>query len=235
VLLDKEIVARSNTVALDFGRALFGSTGAILFTVMVAISCFGALNGSFYTSARLIYVAGRERYLPAMFGRLHSSRGTPLNALCLQAVVTLLFIIVGGGFRSLINFAIVASWGFYFLTVLGLVILRFKEPNLERPYKTFLITPLMFCAVALFLLCMPILAAPLEAMAALGFILAGIPVYYLTQTSAELRSDSMWGRTSSFFGSLFGRFGSKRADGWVPVSTEDEPIEMAQTNLRTTS
>jgi hypothetical protein len=31
--------------------------------------------------------------------------------------------------------------------VLGLVILRIKEPNLERPYKTWIITPLTFCAV----------------------------------------------------------------------------------------
>lgn len=39
---------------------------------------------------------------------------------------------IGNGFRSLINFSVVASWAFYFLTVLGLVILRVKEPLLER-------------------------------------------------------------------------------------------------------
>ena len=68
--------------------------------------------------------------------------------MCLQAAITILFIILGGGFRSLINFAVVASWAFYFLTVLlssrefflvlmrmqvlGLVILRIKEPMLKR-------------------------------------------------------------------------------------------------------
>lgn len=36
---------RSNTVALDFGRELFGSVGAIVFACLVAISCFGAVNG----------------------------------------------------------------------------------------------------------------------------------------------------------------------------------------------
>ncbi|KAH8833665.1 hypothetical protein DL96DRAFT_1703314 [Flagelloscypha sp. PMI_526] len=67
----------------------------------------------------------------------------------------------GGGFRSLINFSVVASWAFFFLTVLGLIILRVKEPQLPRPYKTWLTTPLLFASVALFLLCMPIIAAPL--------------------------------------------------------------------------
>lgn len=66
-----------------------------------------------------------------------------------------------------------------------MVVLRVKEPTLERPYKTFITTPLLFSAVrptepcvremltrhdevALFLLCMPIVAAPLEALAAFG-------------------------------------------------------------------
>ena len=37
----------SNTVAMDFGRALFGPLGGSIFAFMVALSCFGALNGSF--------------------------------------------------------------------------------------------------------------------------------------------------------------------------------------------
>lgn len=75
------------------------------------------LAGSSFTSARLIYVAGKEGYLPALFGRHNTRLKTPLNAMCLQATITIVFILVGGGFRSLINFAVVASWAFYFLTV----------------------------------------------------------------------------------------------------------------------
>lgn len=61
-------------------------------------------------------MAGRERYLPAVFGRLHKKRKTPLNAMLLQAVLTIIFIVIGGGFRSLMTFSVVASWAFYFLT-----------------------------------------------------------------------------------------------------------------------
>ncbi|KAF8478561.1 L-methionine transporter [Russula ochroleuca] len=147
VVLDKSTVGLSNTVALDFGRALFGPVGGSVFAFMVAFSCFGALNGSFFTAGRLIYVAGREGYLPALFGRLHPTRKTPLNAMLLQASITIAFILLGGGFRSLINFTVVASWAFFFLTVLGVVILRIKEPTLERPYRTWITTPLIFCAV----------------------------------------------------------------------------------------
>lgn len=99
---------------------------------MVAISCFGALNGSFFTAARLIYSAGKEGFLPARFGKLHPTRKTPQNAMLLECAVTLLFVVFGGGFRSLINFFSVANWIFLFLTVLGLVVLRVREPHLER-------------------------------------------------------------------------------------------------------
>lgn len=68
--------------------------------------------GSFFTSARLIYVAGKEGYLPAMFGRLNKTLRTPLNAMCLQAALTIMFIVIGGGFRKLINFAVVGTYAF---------------------------------------------------------------------------------------------------------------------------
>jgi len=224
VVLDKATVGGSNAVALDFGRALFGPIGGVVFAVCVAVSCFGALNGGTFTSARLIRAAGREGYLPAMFGKLNKSRKTPMNAILLQTAMTIAFIVIGGGFRSLVNFSVVASWSFYFLTVLGLVILRVKEPNLPRPYKTWIITPLTFCAVAIFLLCMPIIAAPLEAVAVFGFVLAGVPVYYLTNREEQAKLPFLL----SFLGSLFDRIRGRpnAGAGWQAVSAESDEVEM---------
>ena len=50
IALDPATVASTNTVALDFGRVTIGKLGAAIFSTLVAISCFGALNASFYTS-----------------------------------------------------------------------------------------------------------------------------------------------------------------------------------------
>ncbi|OCF55829.1 L-methionine transporter [Kwoniella mangroviensis CBS 10435] len=183
IVLSPEIVAASNTVALDFGKATIGQFGMVVFSVLVAVSCFGALNGGFFTTARLIYAASREHFLPSIFSKLHPKRRTPDYAIGLQAGLALFFVIFGGGFRALLNFFSVASWFFYLLTVLGLLILRIKEPHLDRPYKAWLINPIIFCAVAMFLLLMPIFAAPYEALAAFLFIGTGVPMYYLTYRS----------------------------------------------------
>ena len=88
-----------------------------MFSAMVAFSCIGALNGAAFTTSRLIYVAGREGFLPAVFGHLNGRTKTPVNALILQALLTMVFILLGGGFRSLVNFYSVANWLFLFLTV----------------------------------------------------------------------------------------------------------------------
>ncbi len=66
-------VGLSNTVALDFGRAIFGPIGGSIFAILVAISCFGALNGWCFPtpiisvtkslSARLPYQALSSRLL----------------------------------------------------------------------------------------------------------------------------------------------------------------------------
>ena len=76
-----------------------------------------AHTGSAFTSSRLIYAAGKEGYLPALFGRLHARLQTPLHAMGLQAGLTTAFVVLGGGFRALVNFSVVAAWTFYFLTV----------------------------------------------------------------------------------------------------------------------
>lgn len=71
---------------------------------MVAFSCLGALNGQFYTSARFLYTAAREGYLPATIGTLNARTRTPLNAIALQGAMVILFCLFGSGFASLVNF-----------------------------------------------------------------------------------------------------------------------------------
>jgi hypothetical protein len=53
-------VERSNTIALDFGRELFGAFGALVFAGVVAISCFGATNGISCSVAHREYALTRS-------------------------------------------------------------------------------------------------------------------------------------------------------------------------------
>ncbi|KAH6652165.1 amino acid transporter-like protein [Truncatella angustata] len=215
----------TNTVAVAFGGKVFGPIGALILSIIVSASCFGALNSQTFTSSRLVYVAGKEGYFPALFGRigvrstepglsstrtrnwfmkrLHNMIGdddtglffTPVNAIVLNGLLSVAYIAVGE-FGELITFYGVAGYTFYFLTVLGLIILRVKEPNLERPYKTWITTPIIFCCVSLFLLSRAVFAQPLKTLIVVAFVLVGIPVYFWRMhgrdqvTKRELRGES---------------------------------------------
>ena len=79
------------------------------------------------------------------------------------------------------------------MTVLGVIVLRVRDPNLERlavilvdiderPYKVFITTPVIFCCAAVFLLSRGVFQAPLQALFAAAFIVVGIPLYYIFVT-----------------------------------------------------
>ncbi|KAL4967261.1 amidase signature domain-containing protein [Aspergillus stella-maris] len=205
-VLPQSTIEATDTIAVQFGSKVFGSIGALIFALIVSASCFGALNATIFTSGRLVYAAGKEGYLPSLFGNLwthNSSRGidrlqrqswasklvsrlfgsgawigrTPINAMALNSVLTLLYVIVGE-FKTLVTFYGVAGYTFYFLTVLGLIVLRIREPHLERPYKTWISTPIIFCCVSLFLLSRAVISEPLQTLIVVAFIVAGVPVYF---------------------------------------------------------
>ncbi|CAO3685773.1 unnamed protein product [Umbelopsis ramanniana] len=175
-VLPSSVVAHTNTVAMDFGKKLFGTAGGILFALCVALSCFGTANATVFTSSRIVFVSAKQGHIPAFFGKVSSKRQTPQTAIVLLAILSMIMIIPGS-FKTLVNFYSVCAWLFYFLAVLALIVLRFKEPELKRPYKVWLSTPVLFCIVALFLFVMPFIEAPMESFAALGFTALAVPFW----------------------------------------------------------
>ncbi|KAI6918708.1 amino acid transporter [Hortaea werneckii] len=184
-VLPTDIINSSNTVAVAFGQTVLGPIGSLVLALVVSGSCFGALNATTFTAGRLIYSAGRENYIPSLFGSIGltsssvhhhhqpsrltsptnkpklSSRllalisdsppdhppsffATPIPALLLNLSLTTLYIALGD-FTTLTTFYGVASYLFYFASVLGLLILRVKEPDLPRPYRCWIFTPVVFC------------------------------------------------------------------------------------------
>lgn len=102
---------------------------------------------------------------------------TPIWALVLNFCLTSAYI-VAGEFSTLVTFYGVAGYSFYFLTVLGVIVLRVKEPGLERPYRAWITTPIIFCCVSLFLLSRAVFAQPLQTLIVVSFVVAGVPVYF---------------------------------------------------------
>ncbi|RDA90328.1 hypothetical protein CP533_6002 [Ophiocordyceps camponoti-saundersi (nom. inval.)] len=112
---------------------------------------------------------------------------TPMYALALNGVLTAGYCVVGE-FATLVTFYGVAGYTFYFATVLGLILLRVREPTLERPYKTWITTPIVFCCVSLFLLSRAVFAKPMQTLVVVAFVVAGVPVYLLRMIRSRSRT-----------------------------------------------
>jgi L-type amino acid transporter 9 len=88
--------------------------------------------------------------------------------------------ILTGSFRALLSFVGMAEWIFYVATVIGLIILRRREPNLHRPYQPILVLPIVFVVVGTLVIMRTALFAPVQGGALAGLLVIGTLVSKLS-------------------------------------------------------
>jgi amino acid transporter len=66
-----------------------------LAAILIGVGALAGASAWLGATARLLYVAGAERYLPAAFGRVHPRWGTPAFALLLQGVAAAIVALLG--------------------------------------------------------------------------------------------------------------------------------------------
>lgn len=102
----------------------------------------------------------------------------PINALLLSALLSSLYIILGN-FRALLTFNGLGEYTFFLITVIGVVVLRIREPGLRRPYKPNIAVPLIFAVVSGFVVIRGAAFAPVQAGVLIGVWALGLLFYYL--------------------------------------------------------
>ncbi|KAK5859619.1 hypothetical protein PBY51_021164 [Eleginops maclovinus] len=172
----QELLA-SNTVAVTFGEKLLGVMSWIM-PISVALSTFGGVNGSLFTSSRLFFAGAREGHLPRLLAMIHVKRCTPIPALVFTLISTLVMLSTSDIY-TLINYVGFLNYLFYGITVAGQIVLRFKEPNRYRPIKVSLIWPVIYLLFWAFMLAFSFYSEPLVCGIGLAIMMTGIPVYLL--------------------------------------------------------
>ena len=81
--------------------------------------------------------------------------------------------------RILLTLNGLAEYTFFFLTVLGAIILRWKEPNLHRPVKPFILIPVVFAIISGFVVVRGAVFAPVQAAILVGIWVIGVVSYYI--------------------------------------------------------
>ena len=178
------------TLAAEAMRTVLGDPGAVAVTVLVAVSALAAMDGCIFTGSRAICALGEDFPAFRPLSKWHRTLRTPVAALLVQSTIAIVLIILpalggwfeeqlGSGFDAAAKYTAPVFWAFLLLTAVSVVVLRFKDPDRERPFRVpgYPLTVILFAGMCGFMLYSSIDYAGKWAVIGLGVLLAGLPVY----------------------------------------------------------
>lgn len=174
-------VASSHAVAVDAVAGAWPAIGARIVAALVCVSALGAVSGLIFAGARIAYAVGLEHRVFRPLGRWSDRTGTPVPALIVQAVISIVLILALRSFVETVLYTAAAVYLFYLATSLSVIVLRRREPALERPFRV----PghpwptVVFAGVCIFLIHAAVTYRPQGALVVGGLMLLGAVVYRL--------------------------------------------------------
>jgi len=158
--------------------SLFGDNVSRYFSGAIAIGILSVLSAMIMAGPRVYYAMARDGVFFELFGKVNALRQTPVYAILLQAVIAIIMVITASFDKLLLYIGFTLSLC-AMLTVVGMMLLRIKKPDLKRSYKTFgyPVTPLLFISGNLWIIFFCIKSRPITSLFGLGTIGLGILFY----------------------------------------------------------
>ncbi|KNG86210.1 amino acid transporter [Aspergillus nomiae NRRL 13137] len=209
ILLPWSVVSTTDSVAVTAITHLLGPVAGVIAAVLICLVVAGSLLGNSFVAGRMIVAASNSNWLPRFLGILGRLSATstqnsasalpsdlsapsgksdaPINAIVLSTALPIFYILFGD-FRALLTFNGLGEYTFFLLTVLGAIILRFREPDLHRPYKPSIIIPITFAIVSGFVVIRGAIFAPVQALVLLSLWIIGVGYYEVRKRWAVSRN-----------------------------------------------
>ncbi len=161
-------------------ESAFGAAGGRFAGLVFALLLISTVSAMTMAGPRVIQVIGED--FPALgFFASRNRHGVPAIAIYTQTAIALIFIFTST-FESVLVFAGFTMALNSFVTVFGVFVLRRRQPELPRPYRTFLfpLPPLVYLTVTGWILTFTLINRPVEALFSLAIIGSGLLFYFLT-------------------------------------------------------
>ena len=158
-------------------KGIFGETGARIAGGMLSLLLISTVSAMTLAGPRALQAIGEDFKALRFLGKVNTD-GVPRNAIYFQSAIALIYIVTSS-FKAIVVFAGAMLALNSFLAILGVFILRWKEPDLPRPYKTwgYPFVPLVYLAITAFMLAFVALNEPDKALGGLGIISVGVVFY----------------------------------------------------------
>jgi basic amino acid/polyamine antiporter, APA family len=177
VMTSDEIRSTPAVAAVAMQKS-FGKGAAELISTLIAISVLGSMNAMIMMGPRAYYAMASDRMFFRAFGKLDARNGSPIIGLSLQGIWASV-LCCSGSYQQVFTDVIFVAWLFYGLTVIGVMVLRRRKPDLERTYRVpgYPFLPLIFSLAAVGIAVTTIAKSPMRSLAGIALILAGVPLF----------------------------------------------------------
>lgn len=176
---DRVGVAASSVLMGSTHDSQAGSLGLLFMAGLIVVSTFGCNNGLILAGSRL-YKAMADHGLFFKGASKVNAKSVPSNALWMQAIWASI-LCLSGSYGDLLSYCTFASLLFYIITVAGVIILRQREPDAERPYKVWAypLLPVAYLILAGFVAFGILVSQFSIAITGIVIVAMGWPIYYL--------------------------------------------------------
>jgi len=172
-------LAASPRVAADAMNVVLGPASAGVMAVVVLLSGLGGVNAQLLNYPRITFSLAQDGLFFNRLARIHPTWRTPAIAIVVFGVVASLFAL-SGNYQQILTYVGFVGQLFMMLTVVGLIILRVREPNLPRPFRVPLypVVPVVYIAILLWYLSNLLIARLMPSLVGIGIVAAGLPFYW---------------------------------------------------------
>jgi basic amino acid/polyamine antiporter, APA family len=168
-------------VGFEAGKYIFGLRGSQIVSGIISLLLVSTISSMVFAGPRVISAIGNDFSLFKVAARTNAA-GIPVIAIWIQSMIALV-LLYSGTFEFILSCTTFVLILFSTVTVVGLMVLRYKQPELDRPYRTwgYPVTPLLFIAVNIWFLAYALVWKPNESLIGLGIVAVGVIVYFMAQ------------------------------------------------------
>ncbi|MGB8913512.1 MAG: amino acid permease [Candidatus Sulfotelmatobacter sp.] len=171
-------IAQHETIAHAAAEAMFSPRAAGWLSLLIAVSCFSAAATCTLSGARVYLAMAQDGVFFQRMAVIHPKWRTPAFSLIGQGVWAAL-LTVSGRYDQLYTYVIYGMVLSYTLTVIGMFLLRWKRPEIPRPYRCtgYPWLPAIYVLVGAAWTLNTIITRPTEAFWGTAIVLIGVPGY----------------------------------------------------------
>jgi APA family basic amino acid/polyamine antiporter len=179
-------IAQHHTIAHAAAAALFSPRAAVWLSLMIAISCFSAAATCTLSGARVYLAMAQDGVFFKRMAVIHPKWRTPAFSLIGQGIWAAA-LTLSGRYDQLYTYVIFGMVLSYTLTVVGMFLLRWKRPELPRPYRCtgYPWLPAIYILTGAAWILNTIVKRPLEAFWSIAIVLIGVPGYLYWKRSGR--------------------------------------------------